>query len=125
MSEPCLTHASLQNRHGSTGSPKEPFSRFSGLSYRFAGKEGKFQMWGPSRGIDEQKTEGAGLTYLSVSTLCVCDLFAQGSIEVEGSADESKVGKGLGEISQRLAMVACFFGIEPKMIGITQHLFEK
>ena len=57
----------------------------------------------------KQQTEDAGLTHLSVSTLCVGDLFAQGSIEVEGSADQREVGKGLREISQRLAMVAGFF----------------
>ena len=40
-------------------------------------------------------------------------------------ADQADVGERLREVSQGLAAAAGLFGVEAKMIGIAEHLFEK
>ena len=49
---------------------------------------------------------------------------AKRPVEVEGSADETQVRERLGEIAEGLTAPPCFFGVQPKMVGVTEHLLK-
>jgi hypothetical protein len=67
----------------------------------------------------------------AVLVLCVCHpsppclaACAERPVEVEGGADQSQVGEGLGEVAQRLAAGTDLLGVEPHVVGVAQHLLE-
>ena len=45
-------------------------------------------------------------------------------VEVEGSADETQVREHLGEIAEGLTAPPCFLSVQPKMVGVAEHLLE-
>src|SRR5215207_2359999 len=49
---------------------------------------------------------------------------AEGAIEVNGGAYEGEVGKGLGEVAQRLAPRPNLLGVEAEVVGIGEHLLQ-
>ena len=46
------------------------------------------------------------------------------TIQAVSGADEGEVREGLREISQRLPARADLLGVEPEVIGVSQHFFE-
>ena len=44
--------------------------------------------------------------------------------QIERRADQTQMRESLREIAKRFAGRPHLFGIQPKMIGITQHLFK-
>jgi len=48
----------------------------------------------------------------------------EGAVEVERRANQGQMGEGLGKVTQRFALTAGLLCIEPKMIGVAQHLLE-
>src|SRR5262249_51433168 len=49
----------------------------------------------------------------------------QRPVEVEGGADECQVGERLREVAERLAAAAGLFAVEPKVVGVADHLLEQ
>src|SRR5215208_5968313 len=58
------------------------------------------------------------------SFLTVLTPAAERPVEVVGRADEGEVREGLREVAQRLAMVSNLLGVEPEVVGITEHMLE-
>ena len=50
---------------------------------------------------------------------------AEHPIQVEGSADQRKMRKGLREIAQRFTLRTRLFGVEAEMVGIAEHPFKQ
>jgi len=51
--------------------------------------------------------------------------FTEGTIEIEGSADQGEMGEGLREVAEGFPMVSRFFRKKPDMISISEHLLEQ
>ena len=49
---------------------------------------------------------------------------AQCPIQIEGRADQGQMGEGLRKVAQGLAAVAGLLGVQPEVIGVTEHLLE-
>src|SRR5258705_13721511 len=50
---------------------------------------------------------------------------AERAIEVEGGADQSKVGERLREVAQGLAAVAGLFAVQTEVIRVAEHLLKE
>ena len=60
--------------------------------------------------------------------LCNCSamaLLVQCTIQIKRRADQCKLGEGLRKVAQRFAASPNLLGIEPQMIGVSQHPFKQ
>src|SRR5262245_61150776 len=61
---------------------------------------------------------------------CLCNrsamrLDVQCTIKVKRGTDQGNMSKGLWKVAERFAAVADLLGIQPKMIGVSQHPFKQ
>ena len=48
----------------------------------------------------------------------------EGTVQIDGCADESNVGEGLGKIPKLFARTGNFFGVQSEVIRVAQHFFK-